>query len=101
MEWKRREFVCKVSRIAYIGPTSILAEFWGEYYAMIDFSQFWDEFPELKRLQEPDVFRQVYVRGYHVRFGPDREVDVDTDFIWYRGIKVKEEINPEGYTWYE
>lgn len=63
---KRREFVCKVDKIAFIDGYEIIAEFWGEYYAKIDFEKYMDKFPELKNLKDPDVFYKVYPDQYHV-----------------------------------
>lgn len=96
---RRKEFICKVSRIAYINSTTILAEFLGDYYVEIDFSEFWEEYPELQKLKDPSIFCKVHVWEYHVRFGPNREVDVTSPFIWNFGKRIKEYINPEDYEW--
>ncbi len=49
---KCREFVCKVDKVAYLGRLTILAEFWGKYYAKIDFEKYMNQFPELQKIRD-------------------------------------------------
>lgn len=93
---KRRQFVCKVEKIAYLGGRVILAEFWGKYYAKIDLGKYLYKFPKIK---EEDVFHKVSPEEYHVFFGEKYEVDVSSEFIWLCGENVTGKINPEEYEW--
>lgn len=103
---KCKEFVCKVSRVAYLGGMKIIAEFWGDYYTEIDFEdvlllpEVRESYPELEKLRNPEVFHKVYPAQYHVFFGerPER-VDVSSDFIWHFGKQIKGTFHEENYDW--
>lgn len=103
---KRRDFVCKVGRIAYIGGLKMIAEFWGDYYKEIDFDEVLripevqKRHPELENLRKPEVFHTVYPAHYHVYFGKQPEqVDVSSDFIWHFGKRIWKEIDVDNYDW--
>lgn len=101
-----QEFVCKVSKVAYLGDMKILAQFWGDYYAELDFDkvlqlpEVQERHPEYEKLREPEVFHQIYPAEYHVFFGmrPER-IDVTSGFIWHFGKQIKHQINESDYEW--
>lgn len=105
---KRRDFVCKVGRIAYLGDLKMIAEFWGDYYTEIDFEKILqlpevqEKHPELEKLRNTEVFQKVYPAHYHVFFGEQENiVDVSSDFIWHYGNRITGKINKEQYKWIE
>lgn len=63
---KQRGFVCKIKRIAVVGELIILAEFYGEYYRVIRFERYMDQFPDLQILRDADIFQKIHPDEYHV-----------------------------------
>ena len=96
---KNKEFVCKVSRVAFLEGYSILAEFWGGYYTKIDLEIYMRENTCMKMLYDKKIFESVHPQEYHVFFGPQFEVDISSDFIWHCGENVTGKINPKEYEW--
>lgn len=103
---KRKEFVCKVSKVAFLDGMKMIAQFWGDYYTEIDFEEVLqipevhEQYPELINLRKPEVFHAVYPEQYHVFFGkhPDL-VDVSSDFMWHFGKRIRQEIDVDNYDW--
>lgn len=101
---KRKEFVCKVDQVAFLDGLKLIARFWGDYYAEVDFEKVLqlpkvqERYPDYERLRNPEMFHTVYPAQYHVFFGeyPDR-VDVSSDFIWHYGKRIQ--IDETQYDW--
>lgn len=103
---KRKEFVCKVSKVAFLDGMKMIACFWGDYYTEIDFEEVLqlpevqEQYSELINLRKPEVFHAVYPEQYHVFFGEHPDwVDVSSDFIWYYGKRIQ--VDESEYEWIE
>lgn len=103
---QRKEFVCKVSKVAYLGDLKLLARFWGNYYVEIDFHdvlqrpEVQKNHPEYENLRNLDVFSCVLPDEYHVFFGKHpKRYDVSSDFIWHYGKEIKQQIDEDDYQW--
>ena len=101
---KCKEFVCKVSKVAFLDGMKMIAQFWGDYYAEIDFDEVLQlpevqkNHPDYERLRDPEFFHQVFAWEYHVFFGkyPDR-CDVTSHFIWHYGKRIH--VDENEYEW--
>lgn len=98
---KQRGFVCKIKRIAVVGDLMILAEFYGEYYRVIRFERYMDQFPDLQILRDADIFQKIHPDEYHVFFGGRFENGVSASFIWHYGDPIGDKIKPDKVEWME